>query len=107
MNAEKKKQRPRTFNSALAAWPAAMAEVAAFPCVETLDSLCTLLDVMDGAIGRTWQEDGHDRRLSVFAECRAAARQANGLVSAAALERAKARGVAAAAVRAEKKASAA
>ena len=101
-----KVKRPRTFNSALAAWPDAMQKLAAHPCDDTLSSLCTLLDVMDGEIVRTWQTGGHDDRLAIFRECRAAARQANRLVTATTLGAAKERGQKAWAARLAKKAAA-
>lgn len=100
-----KTYRPRTFKSALAAWADAMTTLHAEPTTDNLQTLCTLLDVMDGEMVRTWGADGHEWRRGVFRECRAAARQANALVSARALAGAKARGEAAAAARREKAAA--
>lgn len=88
------RSRPRSFKAAVAAWPALLAAVEADPCDETLGQLCTLLDVMDGEIARTWKTDGHDDRLVTFRGCRAAARQANRLVTSTGAERAKAKGLA-------------
>lgn len=98
-----KPRRPRSFKAALGAWPDHMRAVQADPCDATLGALCTLLDVMDGEMVRTWETDGHVWRRGVFRECRSAARQANALVTATQLRRAKERGQAAAAARAAKR----
>lgn len=86
-------KRPRTFKAALAGWAEQMKAVQEDPCEATLSALCTLLDVMDGEMVRTWDASGHEWRRGVFRECRAAARQANALVSSTALARAKDRGL--------------
>jgi hypothetical protein len=86
-------------------WQNYMAEVQDDPCDATLQSLCTLLDVMDGEIVRTWGADGHGDRVAVLRECRAAARQANALVAATALAAASERGQRAAAAKKAKRAA--
>lgn len=93
------KKRPRSFKAALAAWAEQMQTVRDNPSTDTLDSLVTLLDVMDGEIVRAWKSPGHEWRRGVFSECRAAARQMNRLVTATQLAGAQERGAAAAAAR--------
>lgn len=83
--------RPRSFRSAVAAWEHQVAAVVAEPCDVTQSGLCALLDTMDKAIVRSWQQDGHAERLRVFRACRVEARRTNRLVTAAALARARER----------------
>jgi hypothetical protein len=86
------KTRPRTFKTALAAWPDHIKAVHDEPNGETLDSLCTLLDVMDGEIVRLWGTDGHADRMDQFRISRAAAKEANVYVTTTLTERARERG---------------
>lgn len=83
---ETKKSRPRTFATAVAAWPDQFAAVMDDPCDDHLQSLCTLLDVMDGEIVRRWGGPGHGDRLASLAGFRAAATVANASVAAAVTE---------------------
>lgn len=96
---DEKKKRPRSFKAALAAWAEHEQAVRDDPTTERLDSLVTLLDVMDGEIVRSWEKPGHDWRRGVFSECRASARKANALVASTLLRRAQERGRAAVAAR--------
>lgn len=59
MTDDKKPSRPRTFKTALAAWADQMQTVRDTPTSETLDSLCTLLDVMDRELVQHWKQPGH------------------------------------------------
>ena len=100
-----KAKRPRSVNGALAEWPKALDAVYQTPTSANLDSLCSLLDVIDGEISRRWGTQGHASRLEALLACRRAARDANAFVARAGLARAQARSVAAAAAKRERSAA--
>jgi hypothetical protein len=100
-----KRSRPRSVNGVLSEWPKALDAVYKDPTSTNLDSLCSLLDAMDGDICRRWNEKGHAARLEALSECRAAARLANAHIALVANEKAQARGLASAAAKRERSAA--
>jgi len=96
--------RIRSLAGAVSAWPHHMRAVEENPCGETLDRLCTLLDVIDAEVVRHWGDGSREARLTVLKAARVEARHANRLVTAALVTGAKERGVAAMAARKAKEA---
>lgn len=83
--------KPRSIAGAEALWHSHVSRLHADPCDAHLQSLVTLLDVMDGEIARRWGTDGHAERVALLASYRRVARHCNSLVSdAVALARAEA-----------------